>query len=62
MSDKNTYRRQVRTTLNPEHEKMLDAICEERGKREPEIVREALVKFLRSAISEAVIREQVEAC
>ena len=60
MNDKATYRRQVRTTLTPIHEKMLDAICEERGKREPEIVREALIKYLRSAISERVIQKHFE--
>ncbi len=55
MSDKKKFRRQIRTTLIPEYEKMLAAICVEQEKKESEIVREAIVKYLRSYLSTQVI-------
>jgi hypothetical protein len=53
-------RRQIRTTLTATDQKMLDAVCVERGCKESAVVREALVKYLRHAISDLVIHQHSE--
>ena len=55
-----TIRRQIRTTLLPAYEKMLAALCDEQGKKESEIVRDAVVKYLRSSLSGQVIQSEKE--
>ena len=60
MSDEKNIRRQVKTTLHPDQEKQLQAVCKFRGERESVIIREAITKYLRSALSDQVLQEHIE--
>ncbi|KAA9041613.1 hypothetical protein FW778_06220 [Ginsengibacter hankyongi] len=59
MSNKNK-RRQIRATLPLGFLKMFDNICENEGKKESELAREAIVKYLQTYSSNKVIQEEKE--
>lgn len=50
MIDDKSIRKPIKTTLHPEQEMQLQAICKARGERQSVIVREAIVKYLRTAL------------
>ena len=60
MKSKIIPRRQIRTTLPETYQRMLDNVCEEQGKKESEIIRDAVVKYLRSYSSNQVIQAEKE--
>lgn len=53
-------RRQIRTTLAPEYERMLAGLSMDNGEKESDIVRRAIVKYLRSYFSNEVISKEKE--
>ena len=60
MGNEKNIRRQIKTTLHPDQEKQLQAVCKIRGERESVIVREAVIKYLRSALSNQVLQQHIE--
>lgn len=56
MSDQKTIRlRQVKTTLNREQEEIFNSFCKKAGQRESVVVRNAILKYMRSALSDRLV-------
>ena len=51
---------QIKTTLPGSYQKMFENICEQDSKKESELAREAIVKYLQTYSSNKVIREEKE--
>lgn len=51
---------QIKTTLPGHYQKMFDNICENDVKKESELAREAIIKYLQTYSSNKVIQEEKE--
>jgi len=51
---------QIKTTLPEPYQRMFDNICDQDTKKESELAREAIIKYLRSYSSSKVIQEEKE--
>jgi len=53
---------QIKTTLPESYQKVFESICEEKDKKESELAREAIIKYLKSYSSSELIEAHKEMC
>jgi len=58
--ERRIYRRQIKTTLSKDQEKIFDAMCKAKGIRESDLAREAIIEKLENVFSDEAIAESKE--
>lgn len=58
--ERRIYRRQIKTTLTKDQEKIFDAMCKAKGIRESDLARAAIVEKLENVFSDEAIAESKE--
>ncbi|MGN6296298.1 MAG: hypothetical protein ACTHM7_05915 [Ginsengibacter sp.] len=58
--ERRIYRRQIKTTLTKDQEKIFDAMCKAKGIRESDLAREAIIEKLENVFCDDAIAETKE--